>query len=349
MKNILITFTLSALFCLTAWSQKKTDFNITAHAKKTENNLYNSLEYIESRPDTQDLGLVYTGAWNGVQPITLPTPIDTQLKTIFGNTSNDGNDKKIAVQMRKLYFGIGTEDQNKRKGICSIRMTLYEMDGENNYYFLNTLDTLLVTKDKEIIAAAGNMITSFISDNLPYFADEGEEALDIDQVMDIDVYEMASIPFYNTEVIPDGIYKTYRSLMQLTPDDTSPASIKNADEIKIKEIQIPDPQKPGKFKKIKEKEVYAVVIQGIPCISFNGDFYSAYRNNGMWCFRISQKVAGSGFSLGISVGGGSGYAGGGTGIGIPLGGKKEIVEMIIDHLNGEIYWGDRIIPEENKE
>lgn len=315
-------------------AQKKSDFNIIIPEAKIENSQYNNIRYIEARQNPDDMGVAYVNAWNGVQEVTLSSSLESQLQSLIQKVVPASNtNKTIALQMRVLFFDISDKADNK----CNLRMTLYEMDNADKYYFLNTIDTLLISDKKDIKTNVSNAITSFVIDNLPYLANEGEKALDINQVMDIDMYEKNSIPFYTESLIPDGIYNTYKSLMNLVPDSTPDLTIINNKEGEIKEVKFPDPQKLGKDKKIKAKDVYAIVEKGIPYISFDGNFYKAYNEDGYWQFIIPQKVGGSGFTLGIGIGGGGRNAAGGVGFGIPIGGKKRNMEMYIDHLNGDFY------------
>lgn len=182
-----------------------------------------------------------------------------------------------------------------------------------------------------------DIITSFIIDNISHDIDNEEQALDIQQVMDIDMYEKNSIPFFMETNLPDGIYYKYQSLKNLTPDDVSPINITKQEEDKIKEAKISDPENPGKEKKLKADEVYAFIVDGVPYIGFEGNFYKASYKEGFWSFKIMRKVAGSGFTLGVGMGGSNRNFGGGVGVGIPIGGKKEAIEILIDHLNGEFY------------
>jgi len=319
-----------------SWGQKKSDFNIIIPDVKIEESKYNNLIYIESRPEPGDLGVLYTDMWNGFQGITLNLPIEDQLKSVMDMVSPDNDAKTLAVQMRALYFEPGSK-KTKGDNIARLRMTLYKTDGDF-YYFLNTLDTILLDSNSgKIKALASHAITSFITENLPYDANKGEQALDLQQVMDIDMYEKNSIPFFMETNIPDGIYYKYQSLKNIIPDDTTLVNIIKQEEGKVKEAKIPDSEKPGKEKKLRADEAYAFVADGIPYISFDGDFYKATFKEGFWSFKITRKVAGSGFSLGIGVGGGNRSFGGGVGIGIPIGGKKETIDIFMDHLNGEFY------------
>lgn len=339
-----ITFILSLLiiFSVQINGQKKSDFVVKIPDVKVGDSKYNSLVYIESRPNPDDMGLIYINAWNGADPVTLPSSLEAQLESLIKSISITSEEQKtLAVQMRVLFFDLGTGSQ-EGKGKCNLRMTLYEMDGDDNFYFLNTIDTLLLADRKKIKETASDAITAFIIGNLPYYAQEGETILNIDQVMDIDFYEKNSIPFYIEDSLPDGIYLGYKSLKNLTPDMSSDVTVTKSDEGEIKEIKIPNEEKPGKFRKLKEKDIYAIVTEGIPYISFDGDLYKAYRKDGEWVFIITQKVAGSGFSLGVSVGTSGSHGGGAVGFGIPIGGKKESIEMIIDHLNGDFYWGGKV-------
>lgn len=342
MYKILSVLCFFLVFNLQLEAQKKSDFNILPPNIKVGDSKYSKLHYIEARENPDDMGFAYVNSWNGVQAITLSSSIEVQLQSLVGTVvlpSDEG--KTIAVQMRILFFDAGN-GRAESKSKCNLRMTLYEMDDNGNYYFLNTLDSIVISGRKDIKANASMAITSFIVDNLPYSAEEGEKALDINAVMDIDMYEKNSLPFYTEVQIPNGIYRTYKSLMNLVPDSTPDLSIIANEEGMVKEVKFADPQNTGKDKKLKTKDVYAIAVDGIPYFNFDGDFYKAYNKDGYWRFIISQKVGGSGFTLGIGIGGGGRHAAGGVGFGIPIGGKKEYVEMLIDHLNGDSYWGDRV-------
>lgn len=343
MKKVSFILLFFVIFSMYSWGQKKSDFNIVIPDIKVEDSKYNTLEYIEARTDAHDLGFAYIDTWNGTQQITLFSSLESQFKSLLEAISaTQGEARTLAVQMRVLFFSLGTKGTSEGKGTCNLRMTLYEKDDAGKYYFLNTMDTLVVSDKKQVRAATNDAIVSFIADNLSFNAEEGEEALSIDQVMDVDMYERNSIPLYTQIELPDGVYNKYNALKMLTPDNTSGIMVEKQDGDDLKEVKIPDPEKPGKYKKLKPKEVYAIVVKGIPYIAYDGRFHKAYFKDGDWRFVISQKVAGSGFSLGIGVGGGNRHAGGGVGIGIPIGGKKENIEMFIDHLRGDIFFGDRV-------
>jgi len=319
-------------------AQKKTDFNIDIPSQKISDSKYDGLHYIESRWEPENLGVVFINNFTGYDRVTLPVPFEYQLDSLVKSVTGPRNvSKKIALQMRNILFGIGFGKHEDRE-ICNLRMTLYEMTDDNTFYFLNTLDTLIVTPRKQIREKTGNAITSFIIDNLPYTAYEDEEAMSLEMVQNIDKYEKNNIPFYLDEQIPDGVYYTYKSLMMLTPDAVVPVEIeKDKEEGKLKAVKMADLEKPGKTKKLKGKEAYAVVEDGIPYISYNGNFHQAYFEEGNWVVNIVRKVAGSGFSLGIGIGVGGNNAAGGMGVGIPIGGKKETISLYIDHLNGDFY------------
>jgi len=337
MRKLLLPLLFFTAFFIQLSAQKKNDFGIIIPDIKIGDSKFNNLQYIESRPNPDDMGIVYSGMIRGEQFVVLSEPLDSQFQSLIKTITIQPNETKtMAVQMRTLFFRLGTGDF-RGKGMCNLRMSLYEMDSNGKYYFMNTIDTLLVNSNKEIMAATSDAIVSFIVNNLTYSAYEDEQALDIEQVMDIDIYERNSIPFYTESLIPDGIYNNYKSLMALIPDSTPEMTVTKRDGDEIREVKIPDPEKPGKNKKLKEKEVYAIVIDGVTYISFEGDFRKAYKKDGDWRIPIIQKVAGSGFSLGISVGGSGRNVGGGVGIGIPVGGKKKTVEVFIDHLNGDFY------------
>ena len=123
----------------------KSDFNIVPPNIKVGDSKYSKLHYIEARENPDDMGFAYVHSWNGVQAITLSSSIEVQLQSLVGTVvlpSDEG--KTIAVQMRILFFDVGN-GRAESKSKCNLRMTLYEMDDNGNYYFLNTLDSIVIS------------------------------------------------------------------------------------------------------------------------------------------------------------------------------------------------------------
>lgn len=328
-----VLFIITFILSIQVWGQQKTDFTINIPDKKIESSKYNKLYYIESRSNPKTLGYTFN-SMSGGKDITLHESLEDQLTKLIKNTTDQSAElKTLAVQIRKLDFGHGTTE-SKGKNLCRIRITLYEKDGFDSYYFLNTLDTVVYGSYKEIRDEASNSIASFIVENLPYLAYDDEQAIDRREVMNIDEFEKNSLLFYKDEKIPDGVYFTYKSLMGLTPDIATELSIKEDEDGKLKEVKMPDPAKDGKERKLKADKVYAVVKDGTPYVNFMNDFYETYFDKGDWKFTIAEKVSVRG---GFSIGFGIGSSGGGMGVGIPIGGKSKKIytEITIDHLNGD--------------
>lgn len=327
---IVSTFTLSA--------QEKNVFNIPIPQQKIKDCQYNNLQYIESRDYPNAMGYVYMGVWSGTNAVQTRIPLDIQVDSVIKALSDQSVEgRTLAFQMRKLNFGMDIIE-GKEKAICKLRFTLYEMDGNENYYFINTLDTLVIAGNKGIISEASNAVIGFLSDNVRFLPEEGEPALTFDEVGNIALFEKNSIPLYVQKNLPDGVYLDYYSFSILKPSETSMTVTKDASG-DLKEVKIPNIEKPGKERKLKNQEAYVVVLDGTPYIEYDRKYRAAYKKNDNWNFVISQKVQNSGFSIGIGIGGGRGGVGGG--IGIPIGGKKEYIEMFIDHLNGDFYFGEK--------
>lgn len=342
MQKIICLFSLFLILSIQLKGQKGNDFNILIPDIKVGDSKYNNLRYIESRPNPDDMGFIYGGIWNGPYPVELPISLESQLESLVSAVSFPSNEPKtIAVQMRVLFFSMG-EQSREGKGLCNLRMTLYEMNEKEEYYFLNTIDTLLIDDRKKIKTSAEEVLSGFILANLPYSAGEGESALSMKEVLDIDYYEKNNIPLYIEESLPNGIYTNYKSLKKLKPDISSDITVVKTKEGEIKEIKIPNTKKQGKYRKLKSGEIYAIVENKALYISFEGNLYKAYKKDNDWRFIITQKITGSGFSFNVSVASGNSRGGGVVGFGIPLGGKGENVEMFIDHLNGDFFWGGKV-------
>ena len=331
------------LFSIPIHAQKKSDFNIPLSTKPIEGARYNKLKFIapQSFLDNENLGLTSINMWGSPQYVTLSTPIDLQFNSLVQSMGASlTEDRTLALQMRVLFFTVGmNNDDNRGKALCNIRVTLYEVDDNDadRYYFLSTLDTLVVNKAKNIKKEVANAITTFIADNIVMSAMADEPAITMDEVGDIETFERFGTPFYTDSILPDGVYTTYKSLKNLSPDVRG---INMRYDEESKDIVIVGPKKENK---LEAKIAYGVVIDGVPYIKFENKFYRAYKKNDDWCFAYTQKIAGSGFTLNFGFGVGvNSRVGVGSGVGIPIGVKSENIEMYIDHLNGDVFWGDRI-------
>lgn len=309
-------------------AQKKSDFNIEIPTVKIEDSKYSELFYIESRSEPENIG--YS---SGKKKVTLFNPLDHQLHSLMhAITHPDANTKTLAIQMRNLFFspGIG---KNSGKVVCKLRMSLYETDDEETFYYMNTIDTFVVSKSKKIKEDVSKVIVSYITDNLSVYADEGAESIDLESILKgwIVDREKSENPLYLHKKIPDGIYYNYASLKNLTPDFVTAVGIVKDKDGKLKEIKVPDYERPGEYYNPDTKTVYAVVDNGIPYIGFSGYFYEAFFKDGNWKFTAVQRGKGdrlwSVFYIGfIPVGV----------INIPVGAKKD-VNICIDHLDGHFY------------
>lgn len=340
MRNKIVLYFFFFFSTFSIMGQKKSDYNVKfSDNQASKENYYNAFQIIESRPNPDDLGVVYVNSWHGVQFVTLAEPIPNQLDSLLITLSPPQEElRPMALQLRMLRFGIGEDGDNKNKGLCNIRMSLYGLekgaDDIEHYYYLATMDTLVVSDMKKIRENASDAIESFIRSNLNNRYPNSVASMSLEQVYAIDNFEKTKTPFYQTKLFVDGIYNSYAALKILKPDDVVTHLVydKDSNSVLLSEG--------GKTKKLKDEKIYAVIIDGVTYIRYNKNFYRAYFKNNNLQFTISQKAQGGGFMLGLGLGGGSSNVSMGGGVGIPIGGKKEKVEMVVDHLNGDFYWGD---------
>ena len=318
------------LLCFKIFSQKLTqDFIFGLPEQKIQNSFYKSIKYIDSREDTTNMGVVFKDHGFGDRRTTviLSTPLSIQLSGVLNelvdSTSKDGT---ILFQLRKFNF-VQTSGGTYSKRYCFLRAEIYSMNN-GLYQKLAFIDTTIIThgnnSTKKILIVAGTTISNFIATNLTRKAPDSNYFSLID-ISKIDSLEKQQIFVYNTSKYTDGLYTTYKSFMNQTPDSRITAQEIDSEISSVKSID-----ETGNTTNVKAKDVFAIVFNGQPFISTTYGYFKLRKVDDDFIFvgkakavANSADVEAAAFAFGI-IGG------------ILASNVTEDFEMKIDHVNGEI-------------
>lgn len=222
-------------------------------------------------------------------------------------------------------------------------MSLYE-EKDSAFHFINTIDTIVMVKAMDVtgklLETTSKIIVSQLRKNLAFRAEDYSMPFTLDDLANIDELEKNSIPIYNTDVVADGLYPDFKSFAYQTPSHTQ-LQIKRDHGI-IQEIKIPHPEKSGKWKKIKPKDYYIVVVDSNPFLMHANSYFPIIFENGNYFVRTyipnNNNVNINGIQIGLAVG--FGMIGGGLVGGLffnttTTGNGTELATAKLDHINGD--------------
>ncbi|MBL7918026.1 MAG: hypothetical protein JNM96_06490 [Bacteroidia bacterium] len=269
-------------------AQEKTKyFQLSAPAKKLTKSNYNSVKFIDNREDTTNFGIVRIGALNKEAAVVTPIGIGEQLNQLLFELNPENSGKgEILFQLRKLKF-IEKAEGLKEFGYCFFRANMYTYSGDK-YRQIAIIDTFLTVESRDVTklifektdkAIVKFFLSSLEKDTANTTAYTREEIANIDEV------EKQKIKLYNVDVLTDGIYSTFQTFRDQTPDFTL-FSITFEDG-EISEIKARN--KNGKVKKMKSDNVYAIVNKGKAYISAEFGFYPLVKNNNDFYFIGDDK------------------------------------------------------------
>ncbi len=327
MKTIaLIVLALLGINISSAYSESTVEFEISIPRKiqKTPSSLYNSIELLDSRIDTTNLGVVQEGMFNSNAKVVAKTPLANQLKNIMpALIDQSAKNGELLFQLRQCILAEITTATNET-GYCFFKAELYAKVN-NQYRKLASVDTVAVVSTTDVtnslLRIGGRSFTLLISNNL---LNEGKDSklYSLNDVIKIDSVEKRSIPLYNTDKYIDGFYANYKSFSCQKPDK----QIRNKGEGDKLSFEIVNPD--NSTEKIDRDECYAVVHKGIPYIVTEYGYYPLTKSNDDFYFTGKAKVSAN--ALAVSAG----YLLFGVGGAILASDADAVFEMKIDHNNG---------------
>jgi hypothetical protein len=337
MNKFFLTLLFLSLSNTELFSQDLTkDFDIISPSYKVQNSLYKKIDFLDSRDDNTQIGIVGVGLLKDIDAkLIFKTPFSTQLTNIFNSLiDSTARDGEMLFQLKQFSF---IEKSGTR--YCYFNAATY-LKNDDRYDRITSIDTtILVTAaniTKALIQEGSNVITGFIANGLlqkpsdPVF-------YTIHEIENIDSVEKQKIPVYNTTKYVDGIYTSYASFSKQVPDlqgfvevrkDGTISSVKTIDST-------------GKKVKIKPGNIYAVINNGQHFIATEYGYYPLLKLDDDFIFTGDIRiVASSGdmrsaqFILGI------------TGALLAKAGNKETFELKIDYTNGTFIHLKAIPPPE---
>ncbi len=307
------------------------EFNLEPVNIQISNSLYNSFEFVDTRVDTTNLGIVQVGITNNRAKVKPQVPLKHQLQNFFSSIidSTSGN-KQLLFQLRHFVFAETTK-MTSETGYCYMRAILYS-GSQERYKKIAVIDTVVSVKagdvTKSLLRTGSRLICDFIINNLKKDTTDSI-SYSLNEITKLDNIEKREIKAYHTDDYVDGLYYNYSSFKDQIPDgkiivkfkkDLSISSVKRVSENE-------------KLINIKPEEAYAIIYEGQPYISTGYGFYPLYRNDNNFYFVGTVKpltsssgdnmlAAGMMFgAIGAIIAGNSNASG-------------ENYFIVIDHING---------------
>lgn len=250
---------------------------------------YAHLEFIDSRLDTMNLGVVQKGAFNRKARVKNQVPLEKQFDSVFNrvNSFKNENGDTLVFQLRNMKFAELTQSF-KETGFFYLRGTLYKKQG-GNYYEISKMDTVAQFNAGDVTKKNYKNGTSVL---LNFFKKgitltPSEEFYTVEQVLNIDDLEKQQIPLYTSEVYTNGIYKDFESFKNLTPNSDSIQVKKNK---KGKILSVSYKGDTGVYYEANPKFFYAFVYEGIPYICTEFGFYEVTKMNDNFYYTGRVKV-----------------------------------------------------------
>lgn len=279
---------LSVPLFICAQKKRTEDFQFTLPEQKTQNSLYNSIRFIDARYDTTSVGIIQRGLLNDRVMLITKQPLEEQVRSVFtALIDSSAKPGELVLHVRQFSLAEITGSFSE-KGYCYLRANLYA--GNNGRYkLLNKFDSVFVVKatdvTKDLLKTGSEVVTGFIAGSLLKEPVE-TEALSLDDIYRIDSLEKRNLAVYNTAVYKDGVYRTFRSFINQTPDGQITAKVKK------KEIwDIYTFNEKGKKEKVWQKDTYAVIYKGNPYISTEFDYYPLHKKDGDFYFTGKARAA----------------------------------------------------------
>ena len=307
------------------------EFSLEPVDVKISNSLYNSIEFVDTRVDTTNLGVVQVGIINNMAKVKPQIPLKLQLQNLLSSAidSTSGNNQ-LLFQLRHFVFAETTK-MTSEIGYCYIRAILYSGNREiyKNIAFIDTVVSIkAMDVTKPLLKTGSQLMCNLIIKNLKKEAKDSI-GYSFNEIVKLDSIEKREIRVYNSENYADGLYYNYSSFKDQIPDEKIIVKFKK--DMSIASIKKID--KNEKLMNIKSEDAYAIVHEGKPYISTGYGFYPLYRNNNDFYFvgtvkpltsNNDTKVLAAGMMFGVI---GSIIAGNSNA-------SSENYFIVIDHING---------------
>jgi hypothetical protein len=287
--------------------------------------LYNTIEFLNSKTDSNFLGIVGTGLMkNNDAPMFFHKPLEPQLSRLLHSLiDNSAAGGTLLLQIKALGFAETAEAR-----YCYMDLALYRKSG-SQYQLLAKVNTTDIVTSSNVTLAVNNsfndLISKFIASNLrtlPYDTTQ----YTLGELSTIDSFEKIKIPLYNVDTFVEGIYSTFAAFKQMTPDKQGTIEVKKDGSIKRVEVTYPS----GYNVKVQPKDLYAFVYHGIPYIATEYGYYQLHKVADNFIFVGDVRIVPSNGDLA-----GAQFAFGALGVLRERAGARVTYLLQIDHQNGQ--------------
>lgn len=316
------------LISIYSYSQNATrNFELILPEVKIHKSLYNFIELMDSRIDTSNIGIVQVGVLNKkarvVTKVPLAIQLSNKLNAFIDSTAKSGN---LLLNLRQLSFAEVTGMTNE-KGYVLMRAELYAKNG-SEFHKLAAIDTAMVVKafdvTKVLFRAGSRLISDFIEFSLLKAA--SGPVYTLDDVIHIDDREKQGIALYTKDSYVDGIYLTFESFKNQTPDKQ--VKVDYTRKGKIKWINGVDDK--GRKMIFKLTDAYALIDKGKIYVLTEFGYYPVTKKENDFYFTGKGEVNPN-TTAAVAAGVAFGLLGALIVSGV--GGSSEFYHKI-DHLNG---------------
>jgi hypothetical protein len=287
-KNCIILFLLSILN-FSAQDKVKVFTLEYNDGGKVINSAYSSIKLIDSREDTSGFGMVRLGMLDKEAKVISNGSFETQLGVLLTKLNGEKTGSgQLIFQLRRLKF-VEKAETGMEFGYCFFRANIF-VPASGEFKLVSCIDTFIVVESKkevtkQIIQNANKTIISFFKEALTKDVSKAE-IFSYNDIVKIDSIEKSKIKVYTTQEYVNGVYRSFESFKDQTPE-YSLFSITFEDG-EITEIKTKNDK--GRLRKINSEEVYAIVNNGKPYISAQFGYYPLVKNNNDFYFIGDDKV-----------------------------------------------------------
>jgi len=334
MRYILTTLILIAGLSTAVSAQKQFEsFSLRVPEKKIKSSLYNRITLIDVRVDTTNLGYIQKGAFDSRRYVVADPKLEDQLNGLISNAAQEQGEGTLVCLLRKFKF-VELSTSMSNAGSCFLRASLFVRSGEG-YKKLGDLDTVVSLKGmdvtKGLLRQGGESFTRFITSHLN--KTPSDQQYTMFEIRHTDSFEKRKIHVYNTDRFQDGLYTSWNTFREQTPDYPIKAYMKNGEVRTVKRLN-----EKGKEIPINPAKTYAIVLEGKPYIFTEFGFCAMEKMDDDFCFTGKVQAtpdAGAMVAAGVFGGLVGGAIGGGLAGAMVQNASTDKYYMKIDHLTGK--------------
>jgi hypothetical protein len=288
-------------------------------------------QVIDKRPELRNLGYIKTPLGGPYVPVMLEDSLNVSLQKFFMaqiSPKSDGVD--LLLHIRKFSF---TEYNQKpyQYGFFRFRAEFFKAL-EDGYQLLGKIDTLVEVKGSDptqrMFKAANQTLFLWLENSLALPVKD-EKSWPLSLILDIEKTEKSNIPLFKAKQVPNGLYASYASLANLSPDDRD-TEVHLPEESDLLFI-IKKDHKGEKQIVPSQKDGYAIAHENKLWMLTPTGYSRVYARNGNLYFQapVRELVITNAMSPLFMFG-----ALGGSIAMATSEGKTELITYQIDHING---------------